>query len=121
MITAAVQSTLEAIIPNTFDAMGDEQISTPFCVHKEAGTPEYVKEGICGYSYDCEVMIVDDTADKVETLVQSAKNALLALTGTTTSGTVIELVVWDSDDPDFDVDNKMYYNILKFTIQTLNR
>lgn len=121
MISAAVQSTLVAIIPNTFLAMGDEDVATPYCTHKETGEPEYVKEGICGYSYDCQVIIVDDTPEKVETLVQSVKNAMLALTGTTVSSTYIELVVWEGEDPDFDMEDKMYYNILSFTIKTLNR
>jgi hypothetical protein len=30
-------------------------------------------------------------------------------------------VIWDSDEPDFDIDSKMYINILKFTIDTSNR
>jgi hypothetical protein len=121
MISAAIQSTLVGIIPNTFLAMADESIVTPYCTHKETGTPEYVKEGICGYSYDCEVLIIDDTPEAVETLVQSCKNALLALTGTTVNGTGIELVVWDGEEPDFDMENKMFFNILKFAVLTSNR
>lgn len=121
MVSAAIQSTLVAIIPNTYLAMGDENIITPYCTHKEVATPDYVKEGICGYSYDCEILIIDDTPEKVETLVQSVKDAMLALTGTTVSGTIIELVVWDGEEPDFDIESKMYINILKFSVQTLNR
>jgi len=121
MVSDVIQSTLAAIISNTNFAMGDEQIETPYCVHKEYGEPEYVKAGICGYNYDCEILIVDDTADKVEALFQLVKTAMEALTGQTVSGTQIDLVVLESDDPDFDTESKMYYTILKFTVLTLTR
>jgi hypothetical protein len=121
MISAAIQSTISAIIPNTFMAMGDEEILTPYCVHKETGTPEYVKAGISGYSYICEVAIIDDTPDKVEALVQSVKDAIIALAGSSKESTKFDSVIWDNDEPDFDIQDKMYTNIIRFTIETSNR
>jgi hypothetical protein len=116
MISAAIQTIISAIIPNTFMAMGDEEILTPYCVHKETGTPEYVKAGISGYSYMCEVAIIDDTPDKVEALVQSVKDAIIAQ-----ASVAFDSVVWEGDEPDFDMESKMYINVLKFTIETSNR
>jgi hypothetical protein len=121
MISTAIQSTLAAIIPNTYFALGDEEIVTPYCVHKESGIPEYLKIGIVGYSYSCEIAIIDDTPEKVETLVQSVKNAILALDGTTVSSTSFKGITWEGDEPDYDSESKMYVNILSFTILTLNR
>ena len=121
MISTALQNTIVAIIPNTFLSMGDEGIITPYCVHREVGAADYLKEGIVGYSYACEVVIIDDLPEAVEVLVQSVKNAIIALSGTTVSGTNIESVIWDGDEPDFDTENKMYLNILRFTIETNNR
>jgi hypothetical protein len=121
MISTAIQNTIVALIPNTYFVMGDESILTPYCVHRELATPEYLKEGIAGYSYDCEVVIIDDTADKVEDLVQSVKNAIIALAGTTVSSTKFDSVMWEGEDPAFDEQDKMYVNTLKFTIETSNR
>lgn len=121
MISTALQSTIAAIIPNTYFAMGDEAIITPYCVHKESGVPEYLKVGIVGYNYNGEIVIIDDTPEKVETLVQSVKNAILALDGTTVSSTSFKGITWEGDDPDYDPESKMYINILRFTILTLNR
>jgi hypothetical protein len=46
---------------------------------------------------------------------------LLKLEGTTIDSTVIDSVTWDGDIPDFDVESKLYVNVLKFTILTSNR
>ena len=121
MISTALQITLAAIIPNTYLAMGDEEIPAPFCVHKEVVTPQYLKVGIVGYTYDCSIAIIDALPEDVEALVQSVKNAVIALAGTTVSGTIIESVIWEDDEPDFDTESKLYVNILKFTIETSNR
>jgi hypothetical protein len=121
MISTAIQTTVAAIIPNTYMAMGDEKIITPYSVHKEVGTPIYLKSGIAGYSYDVEIAIIDDLPEAVETLVQSVKNAILALAGTTVSSTYFESVIWENDEPDFDMEAKMYISIIKFTIETSNR
>jgi hypothetical protein len=121
MISTALQTTLAAIIPNTFLAMGDEAIITPYCVHKEVASPEYLKAGISGYSYACEILIIDDLPETVETLVQSVKSAVIALAGTTASSTTIASVIWEGDEPDYDIESKMYINILRFTIETSNR
>jgi hypothetical protein len=121
MISTAIQSAIVGIIPNTYLAMGDEQILTPYCVHKETATPEYLKEGIIGYSYLCEIAIIEKNPEALETLIQSVKNAIIALAGTTASSTKFDSVIWDSDDPDFDMESKMYTNIIRFTIETSNR
>lgn len=121
MISAAIQSTLANIITNTFMIMADENIITPYCVHRESGEPIYLKAGIVGYEYKVEVVIIDDTADKVETLVQSTKNALIALEGTTVQSTTISSVTWVGDEPDYDTEDHMYTSVITFIIQTTNR
>ena len=121
MISDAIQQTLSAIIPNTYMSMGDEKIITPYATHKETGVPNYGKSGIMSYTYQVEVLIIDDTPDKVEQLLQSCKNSLLALEGTTVAGTGIEMVIWESDDPDFDIESQMYISVSTFTIDTSNR
>jgi hypothetical protein len=121
MISAALQTTLAAIIPNTFIAIGDEEIQTPFCVHKERENPQSLKEGISGYEYACEIAIIDDTPDAVETYKQSIISALNALAGTTVSSTQIDMVDYQGDDPDFDIESKLYTTILSFLIETRNR
>lgn len=121
MISTAIQITLQAIIPNTFLEMGDEKISLPFCTHREKGETEYVKTGIIGYDYECTVLIVDSTPESVEAYAAQIINALTGLTGTTTGGTIIDLVVFEGDNPEFDEESKNYYNILTFGIKTTNR
>jgi len=121
MISQAVQKAIQAVIPNTYFAMGDEEIITPYCVHKESGTPEYMKEGLLGYSYATEVIIIDDLPEKVEALGRSVITALAALQGTTSMGTKIEAVTFDGDDPDYDSESRLYVTLLRFTIATNNR
>jgi hypothetical protein len=121
MISQAIQKAIQAVIPNTYFAMGDEEILTPYCVHKEAGTPQLCKEGLLGYSFSCEVVIIDDLPEKVETLARSVISALAALQGTTSKGTKIEAVTFDGDDPDYDAESKLYVTLLRFTIETNNR
>jgi hypothetical protein len=121
MISTALQNTIVAIIPNTYLAMGDEGIVTPYCVHKETASPEYLKSGIAGYNYVCEIAIIDLLPEALETLVQSVKTAITALAGTTINGTSFESVIWETEAPDFDTQSKLYINILTFTILTSNR
>ena len=121
MISTALQTTLANIITNTYLAMGDEKIVTPYCVHKEVASVNYLKSGLADYTYSCEILIIDDLPEAVEALVQSVKNAVIALQGTTVSSTYFESVIWEGDEPDFDLESKMYFNILKFTIDTSNR
>ena len=121
MISAAIQTELKKIITNTYLVMGDEGIVTPYCVHKEAGVPQYLKQGLIGYLYDCEVVVIDKTPGAVETLAMRIKTALEALAGTTTNSTKIDGVEFTGDAPDYDVESKLYINILSFTIETSNR
>ncbi len=120
MISAALQTTLAGIITNTFFAIGDEDIQVPFCVHREDETPMRLKEGIAGYAYDCEIAIVDDSPDDIDTYKGSIISALEALAGTTVESTVINTVSYEGDAPDFDQESKLYINILRFYIETDN-
>ena len=121
MISAAIQSTLTGIITNTYIAIGDEEILTPYCVHQERETPLKLKEGLIGYEYECEIAVIDDSPDSVETYKQSIITALEALAGTTVSGTNILMVDYLGDDPGFDQEDKMYTTIMRFLIETSNR
>jgi hypothetical protein len=121
MITAAIQGKLQAIIPNTFPIVGDEEIECPWCYHKETGTPIRLKEGLKGYTYDCEVAIIAALPDEVETYAAQIITGVESLAGTITSGTTINTVTFEGDEPDFDYEQKFYTNILRFIIETANR
>ena len=121
MISTGIQTTLTAIIANTYLALGDENIAAPFCIHKENGKPIYLKAGLCGYEYAVEILVDALTPEVVETKVQAIKTAIEALAGTTLSSTVYESVTFESEEPDYDTESKMYTNILSFTINTANR
>lgn len=120
MLSAAIQTTLAGIIENTLISIGDEEIAAPFCVHSERQNPARLKSGVAGYEYECEIAVVDDSPDDIETYKQSIRTALEALEGTTTSSTSIELVEYQGDDPGFDQESKLYISILRFLIQTSN-
>jgi len=121
MISEALQTTLAGIIPNTFYVMGDEKIPAPYCVHREVSTPFRQKAGLSHYEWTVEIVIIDDSPDTLETYVNSIITAVEALAGTTVSGTIITSVYFEGNEPDFDTEDKLYTNILRFTIETSNR
>lgn len=121
MIAEAIQATLEAIIPNTFSSIADEETEIPFCVHTEKDTPEYLKEGISGYTWNCEIALVHSTPDLVESLAMLIKTAMEALAGTTNHTTIIETVSYEGGDQGFDETSRSYLKTLEFIINTKNR
>ena len=121
MISTGIQTTIKNIIPNTYFVMGDEEIRVPYCVHKEMETEQRGKAGVLGYQYDCEVLIIDDSPDDIETNKESIISALEALGGTTVSSTSVMSVQYEGDEPGFDVESRLYTNFLRFTIITNNR
>ena len=121
MITDAIQSALQAIIPNTFTTIGDEEIETPFCIHEERDEPIYVKDGIAGYTWGVEVAIIDDSPDRAEELAASGIGAINALAHTSASGTEIGAITFLGAEPGFDQQTKEYIRILNFQIITTNR
>jgi hypothetical protein len=121
MITSAIQGKLAAIIANTYTLVGDEEIVTPYCVHRENGTPIYLKEGMIGYNYDCEVAVIADLPDEIETYAAQIITGMESLAGTITSGTTVNTVTFTGDEPDFDYEDRLYTNILRFIIETTNR
>lgn len=121
MISEAIQETLEDIITNTYIAIGDEDIDLPFCVHTEREVPVRLKEGVVGYEYEAEIVIVDDSPDDVEDLKQSIISAIEALTGTTVESTSISSAEYLGDEPMFDQEAHEYATVLRFNIETNNR
>lgn len=121
MITDAIQSVLQAVIPNTFTTIGDEEIETPFCIHEERDEPLYLKTGIVAYIWGVEVAIVDDSPDKAEELAASGVGAILALAHTTSNNTEIGAITYQGAEPGFDQATKEYIRILNFQIITTNR
>ena len=101
--------------------MGDEEIVAPYCTHKETGDAQYLKSGLIGFIYRCEILVIDRTPESVESLGQQIMIAIEALGGTTTSGTKIDMVEFQGDEPDFDIESKLYLTILTFLIETSNR
>lgn len=121
MIGEAIQVAIEAIIPNTYALIGDENITVPFCLHEEKDETVYLKEGIAGYTWTCEIAIVHSTPDAAEILAMQVKAAIEALAGTTDHATIIEAVSYEGSDPGFDQGTREYLKILRFTIETSNR
>lgn len=121
MIGEAIQAAIAAIIPNTFATVADEGVIAPFCIHTERDTPEYLKEGISGFMWDCEIAVVNKTPDLVETNAMQIKTALEALEGTTSNSTVIESVSFEGSDQGFDETSRLYMKVIQFIINTKNR
>ena len=121
MINDAIQAAVSAVIPNTFQTIGDEQISVPYCIHESTDNPEYLKEGISGYEWTTEIGIIHSTADAAETLAVSIIAAIEALEGTTSYTTIIESVRYVGSEPGFNEQTREYLKLLRFTIITKNR
>lgn len=121
MISAAIQTAVQAVIPNTYQSIGDEEITVPYCIHEENDTPEYVKEGISLYAWLVEIGIVHSTPDAAEALAVSVIAAVEALAGTTSSSTIIDTVEYQGSEPGFDQATREYLKLLRFIINTKNR
>lgn len=121
MISNAIQAVVQAVIPTTFQTIGDENIAVPYCIHEESDVPELLKEGVASYNWTCEIGIVHSTADAAETLAVSVIAAVEALAGTTNDSTVIDAVEYLGSDPGFDQNTREYLKLLRFNIQTRNR
>lgn len=118
MISEAIQATVVAIIANTNVNIGDEKIVTPFCVHNETELPpSLLKEGVDGYNFNVEIMIIDTLPDLVNANVVLVRAAIEALAGTTVNSTAFEQVNYEGDDPGFDTESRLYANIIRFTIE----
>jgi hypothetical protein len=120
MLSVALQKVLQNIIPNTFNVIGDEDIAAPFCVHEAQQSPVFLKQGIAGYEYDCEIAIIAELPDSVEALKQQVRAAVEALPGTTSEGTTFEDVEYLGDGPGYDSESKLYISIVRYLIQTSN-
>lgn len=120
MLSAAIQSTVAGVVTNTSFAIEDEEITVPFCVHRELQRPEREKKGITGYVYDVEIGIIDNTPEDVETKKGQIRAAIEALEDTTTEGTGIEIVEYIGDNPAFDEESRLYTTIMSFVITTNN-
>lgn len=121
MISEAIQAKLVAIVLHTYYSMGDENITAPYCVHRESCTPEYMKADIGQYVWECEVALIHTTPALVESVATSMRTAIGTLAGTTTNGTIIQDVTYLGDAPEFDDEEKLYVTVMRFNITTKNR
>jgi hypothetical protein len=122
MIGEAIQSTLGAIIPNTFSQIGDEGIRTPFCIHEEnEQEPLYLKDGVTECNWAVEIAIVDDSPDSCEELALLVIDAVNALAFTTVNNTEFGPITYLGKDPGFDSQTKEYIRVLRFSIITQNK
>jgi len=121
MISNAIQTVVSAIIPNTFQSIGDENIAKPYCIHEESDTPDYHKAGLSGYSWSVEIGIIHNKPDSAETLAVSVKAAVEALQGTTNDSTIIDLVEYLGTTPGFNQETREYLKMIHFNILTRNR
>jgi len=121
MISEAIQEALEEVIPNTYQTIGDEEITLPYCIHEERDTVERVKDGIAFYTWRVEIAIIHSTPDAAESLATQVISALEALEGETSHGTDIETVEYVGSEPGFDMNTREYLKLLNFEINTKNR
>jgi hypothetical protein len=121
MINDAIQAVVSAVIPNTFQSIGDEKIPVPYCIHESTDNPEYLKEGLSGYEWTTEIGIIHSTADAAESLAVNVIAAMEALGGTTRNSTIIETVQYMGSEPGFNEQTREYLKLLRFIINTKNR
>lgn len=121
MISEAIQEALQVIVPNTFQTIGDENITVPFCIHEETDTPEYLKEGLSGYSWQVEIGIVHNSPDAAEALAVQIIAAIELLARTVSHNTIIEEVEFTGTAPGYDEQTREYLKMVRFTISTKNR
>lgn len=121
MIADAIQEVVSAIIPNTFQSIGDESIAKPYCIHESTDNAEYLKEGLAGYEYTTEIAIIDETADKAEAYAVQVIAAVNGLAGQTKYNTDIESVTYQGSEPGFNEATREYLKLLRFSIICKNR
>jgi hypothetical protein len=121
MISTAIQAKCSNIIKNTFFVMGDEAIKVPYCVHREVLSDIFRnKETIHLYNWDVEVVIIHNSPDALGSYAASIISAIEGLAGTTTNNTTFTASKFEGTEPDFDTKDRLYINILKFNIDSIN-
>ena len=108
-------------VASAYPLVGDIEAATPFVIFK--AEPEVLrdKDGINGYEYTVSIGVIDPDPDAVDTLTESVKTAVLAVTGTV-SGTTFEAVLFTNESGMYFLDtDQVYENDLEFLISTLNR
>ena len=121
MISEAIQTKVAGVVTNTFIHIAPETAVAPFAVHSEAGVPLRTKEGIEGYEYDVNVIIVTASASQRETYAAQVIAAIEALSGTTTNSTAVDEARYISDNPAFDEELELYGTNMFFKVITSNR
>lgn len=121
MISQVIQTACVGVIPKTYFSMGDENITAPYCVHRESSTPQYMKGVIVEYSWEVEIAIIADDPAELESLGNSIRTAIGNLERTTSSSTYIQDVTYLGDSPEYDEEENLYVTVLRYTITTTNR
>ena len=119
MISEAIQHIVEQIVPNTYFKVADEGITVPYAIHDEQETPIRNKEGLAGYSYSCQIAVVDNLPDKIKQYKSQIIEAMEGMTGQTICDTNISQVAYINDEIGFDPSDRQYLTILNFNIITV--
>lgn len=120
MILDALHTTINPIV-TAYPLVGDIDAETPFSFFRAIPTPLRTKDGIIGFEYLVEVGIVDRDPDTVDTLTETVKTAVLAMTGTI-AGTEIEHVLFTDESGIYFLEpDQAYENDLEFKVSTKNR
>ena len=120
MILDAIYTTVSGIA-EAYPLVGDIEADTPFIIFKAEPQLLRTKEGVCGYDYAVNFGIIDPDPSTVNTLTDSVRTAVLAMSGTIAETEIEDVLHIDESgiyylDPD-----QVYENDLEFRISTKNR
>ncbi len=118
MINIKIQSVLEAIVSSFSPVVNTDVLPvTPFCVHdtKVAATLR-TKEGIYGFEYDLGVMVVGDTEEQIDPVVENIIDAIEMLS----DGVIEECRFETMGGLQYDPDLLKFHNQLNFKVITNN-
>lgn len=121
MITEAVQSKLAAILLESYSHVAPEDASAPFVVHMESAEPIRTKEGVVGYIWDVNVILVALDPATREAYTMQIVSSIEAMCGTTVLGTNITEANYVSDTPMFDEETGLYGINILFSVISSNR
>jgi hypothetical protein len=121
MITEAVQEKLAVVLAKCYADVAPESATAPFIVHIEKGEPIRSKNGLEGYTWDVEVVLITLTPATRETYTASIISAIEGMTGTTVKSTNVDEAFYVSDTPMFDEETGLYGTNILFNVITKNR
>lgn len=118
MISASIQSILQQICDSYGPVVNSDVLpATPFCVHEEKiGNTLRTKEGIYGFEYNVNVLVVGDSDTQIDPVVEQIVESLEMLSNSAIDESIFE----GSSGLQYDLENKKFHNQLNFKVLTNN-